>query len=300
MCGLFGVSRQAHYKWLNRSTKQAVDHRLLKEQVQSIRSRHPQMGGKKLYALLQSFKEENAIKMGRDAFYTFLFEHKLLLRRRIRRARTTFSNHCFKIYDNLIKDLKPTRPNQLWVSDITYYKTPSGFLYISLITDAYSHKIVGHNIADNLRAEQSIQALDMALRGIQSDQKTSQSNQLIHQLIHHSDRGIQYCSKSYTELLKKRSVSISMTQSGDPLENPLAERINGIIKNEYLKFYPIKNVKQGRIGLNRAVKLYNTERPHLSLGMNTPEHIHQKPKTKTKQLWKTYYKLHHKPSDHVP
>jgi len=165
------------------------------------------------------------IKMGRDALFDLLSAHKLLIRKRRRRVATTWSYHWLKKYPNLIKNWYPQMPEQLWVADITYVPTSKGFLYLSLITDAYSHKIIGYHIADNLEAIHTTKALEKAIASLTKS----------HQLIHHSDRGLQYCSSEYVELLKRNNFQISMTENGDPLENPIAERINGIIKNEYLK-----------------------------------------------------------------
>jgi transposase InsO family protein len=187
----------------------------------------------------------------------------------------------------LIIDFVPTQPNQLWVSDITYWKIGDKNFYISLITDAFSRKIVGYHLSDNLHAEQTTKALKMALREIED------SSQSHFQLIHHSDRGVQYCSSSYINQLKKKNIDISMTQSGDPLENAIAERVNGIIKDEYLLNYQCNNIINARKQLALAVSLYNKERPHNSIGNLTPEFVHnqyhQIEKEKIKKLWKNYY-----------
>ena len=155
-------------------------------------------------------------------------------------------------------------PEQLWVADITYVPITNGFLYLSLITDAYSHKIMGYHIADNLEAVHTTKALEMAIASINKP----------NQLIHHSDRGLQYCSSEYVELLKVNNIKISMTENGDPLENPVAERINGIIKNEYLKYCSITNQSKAMQMLQRVVYKYNQQRPHQSINMLTPELVH--------------------------
>jgi transposase InsO family protein len=186
-------------------------------------------------------------------------------------------------HPNLIRKFVPTEPNQLWVSDITYWKIKTDeHLYISFITDAYSRKIVGYQVAETMEAIESIQALQMALSALGAESH-------LH-LIHHSDRGIQYCSHAYVKLLQDYNIKISMTESGDPLENALAERINGIIKEEYLETYDISNLKDAKKLLKSVVELYNTERPHMSISNLTPDIIHHsKNELKTERLCKNYY-----------
>jgi len=182
----------------------------------------------------------------------------------------------------LIKDFISTAPNQLWVSDITYWKINGVYVYISFITDAYSHKIVGYHLAETLEAIESIQALKMALSGLKKDMVKQ------FQLIHHSDRGIQYCSHEYVKILQDYEIKISMTESGDPLENAIAERVNGIIKDEYLYNHEVTNIKEAKKVLDFTVKLYNEDRPHMSIENHYPSTIH-KENIKTKRLWKNYY-----------
>lgn len=237
------------------------------------------MGGRKLYELLESFMLEHQIKMGRDALFDLLAANNLLVRRRKRRIHTTNSFHWLRKYPNMVIGLIPERVNQLWVSDITYWKTGSGYLYISFITDAYSHKIVGYHVAETLEAIASIRALQMALSSLKEPIKG---------LIHHSDRGIQYCSSDYVKLLQDNGIQISMTENGDPRENAIAERINGIIKGEYLECYQIDGIDQAKALLDEVVQLYNNERPHLSISNKKPSQIHQT-NQKTSKLWKNYY-----------
>jgi len=245
------------------------------------------MGVRKLYELLRPFMREHGIKMGRDALFDLLSVHGLLLRKRQRHIKTTHSHHWLKKYPNLIIDFTPTQPNQLWVSDITYWKTGGIWFYISLITDAYSRKIVGYHLSGSLHAEQTLKALHMALSGLRKEPDA------LRQLIHHSDRGSQYCSSSYVNQLKKKNINISMTQNGDPLENAIAERVNGIIKNEYLLNYHCNNINDARKLLNQAVAFYNKERPHSSISNLTPGFVHsqyhQISHEKIKKLWKNYY-----------
>lgn len=237
------------------------------------------MGTRKLYELLESFMLEHQIKMGRDALFNLLANNNLLVKRRKRGIHTTNSNHWFRKYRNLIKDFTPSQSNELWVSDITYWKTNERVYYISLITDAYSHKIVGYQVAETLEAVESIEALKMALDSLNS----SQTN-----LIHHSDRGIQYCCHQYVNLLQDNAIKISMTESGDPRDNAIAERINGIVKNEYLYNYEVDNINKARELLDSVVKLYNEERPHMSIGNNRPNEVHLN-NTQSNKLWKSYY-----------
>lgn len=233
------------------------------------------MGGRKLYELLEPFMIEHQIKLGRDALFDLLARNGLLVRRKKRRICTTNSFHYYRKYNNLIRDFVPRSPNQLWVSDITFWKIEEGYTYLSLVTDAYSHKIVGYHVAQTLEAIQSIQALKMALASLSWKDK----------LIHHSDRGIQYCSQEYVKLLQDNEIQISMTENGDPIENAIAERVNGILKDEYLECYEIKNIEEARKLLKEVVILYNEERPHLSIGNKTPSQLHLKAES-VKRLWK--------------
>ena len=223
-------------------------------------------------------------RLGRCLLHNMLSANHLLVRKRKRRIQTTNSYHYLRKYPNLIREFVPTAPNQLWVSDITYWKITTGeHLYISFITDAYSHKIVGYQVAETMEAVESIQALQMALSALGADSHLN--------LTHHSDRGIQYCSHAYVKLLQDYDIKISMTENGDPLENAIAERINGIIKEEYLVNYQIYNIKDAKELLKAVVDLYNSQRPHMSIGNFTPNCIHHsKMKIKKEKLWKNYYR----------
>ncbi len=284
LCGWFGITRQAYYQnnWEGVST--TIEEDLVIQQVKNIRKNHRRIGTRKLFEIMQPFLLGHSIKMGRDALFTLLSANHLLVRKRKRRIQTTNSYHWLRKYPNLIREFVPTAPNQLWVSDITYWKINTGeHLYISFITDAYSHRIVGYHVAETLETIESIQALQMALSALGAESHL--------QLTHHSDRGIQYCSGAYVKLLQDNNIKISMTENGDPLENAVAERINGIIKDEYLETYDIDNIKDAKGLLKAVVELYNTERPHMSIGNLTPNHIHHsKTKIKTEKLWKNYYR----------
>lgn len=283
LCGWFGITRQAYYQsnWEGISTTLEED--LIIQQVKSIRKSHRRMGTKKLYEMMHLFMLDHNIKMGRDALFNMLSANHLLVRKRKRRIQTTNSYHWLRKYPNLIREFVPTAINQLWVSDITYWKLKENHVYISFITDAYSHKIVGYQVAETMEAIESIKALQMALSALGAESHLN--------LIHHSDRGLQYCSHAYVKLLQNYNIEISMTENGDPLENAVAERINGIIKDEYLETYNIENIKDAKKLLKAVVDLYNNERPHMSIGNLTPNIIHQPNSTiKPEKLWKNYYR----------
>lgn len=284
LCSWFGISRQAYYQHNNRVFQSLIEQEILMLEVKNIRKDHQRLGGRKLFSKLEWFMKEHQIKMGRDAFFDFLRDNGLLVRNRKRYHVTTNSNHWMKKYPNLIKDLEPMGPNHVWASDITYWKTKGGHYYISFITDTYSRKIVGYNVADTMEAIESVTALKIALKEIGA-QSTG--------LIHHSDRGSQYCSAKYVDLLKKNNIQISMTENGDPLENAIAERLNGIIKGEYLVDYQVNGLNEAKRVLKAVVDLYNEERPHSSLSNLVPSKVHQGDlELEIKRLWKNYYQKH--------
>lgn len=283
LCGWFGLSRQAYYQNIRSEIRIRIEGELVIREVLGIRKKHPRIGTRKIYHMVQGFLSDHRIKMGRDALFDLLSAHGLLVRRRKRGSRTTQSSHWLRKYPNLVRDFVPGAPNELWVSDITYWKINDGrYLYISLVTDAYSHKVVGYQAAESLEAIESIKALKMAISACGGAGSHPP-------LTHHSDRGIQYCSSQYVKLLQDNNIGISMTENGDPLENALAERVNGIIKSEYLECYSIDNVDQAGVLLANAIELYNKERPHMSLGNMRPEEVHQG-QMKKEKLWKNYYK----------
>ncbi len=228
--------------------------------------------------VMEDFMQNHGLGMGRDAFFDLLRENGLLIRKRRRKPQTTDSRHWLKKHPNLVEEFIPTGPNQLWVSDITYIKVGNQFVYLSLITDAYSRKIVGFYLSEGLTAEGCIKALKMAL-------KTLPEN---HRLIHHSDRGVQYCSTVYVNLLIKNNIRISMTQTGDPLDNALAERVNGILKDELMEEkYLSYAFAQQQVAI--AISVYNHHRPHSSVDMLTPAEAHLRT-GKLQRRWKNYYK----------
>lgn len=281
-CQLLGVTRQAYYQHFWYQQQLAFEDELIVFEVLKIRKKHRHMGGRKLYELLQPFLLEHQIKMGRDRLFDILSANFLLVRRKKKPNITTDSLHRFKKYPNLIKEFVPICPNQLWVSDITYWRIKDSFMYISFVTDAYSRKIIGYHLANNLQTSETIQALKMAISNLSEESKDEL------QLIHHSDRGTQYCSNEYVRLLEVNNIGISMTENGDPLENAIAERVNGIIKEEYLDDYQVDNAQEAKELLDAVIKLYNNERPHMSIGNLTPNYVHQN-NIKTEKLWKNYY-----------
>lgn len=280
LCSLLGYSRQAYYRHIKVQEKEALQEDLLVQEVLSIRKTQKRIGTRKLLIMMNAFMQQHSIGMGRDAFFEILRNQGLLVRKRKRsKPQTTFSNHWLRKYQNLIIGFVPNAPNQLWVSDITYIHLNDGFAYLSLITDAYSHKIVGFYLCKDLSAKGCVFALKMALKN-----NPSRDN-----LIHHSDRGLQYCSHDYVDLLQNNAINISMTQNGDPRENAIAERVNGILKEELLEICYL-DFTQAQLAIAAAMSTYNFQRPHSSVDMLTPVVAH----TRTGELkkhWKNYYNL---------
>lgn len=254
---------------------------LVLRQVALIRRELPKVGTRKLQYLLKDFFVQHGIKMGRDALFSLLMEEGLLIKKRKRSVSTTNSRHRFRKYPNLMRELELVRSEQVWVCDITYISLQKSFCYLSLVTDAYSKKIVGYNLEATLETEGCVKALAMAL---QSRAKTTQ-----HGLIHHSDRGIQYCSTAYVQLLLASHIAISMTEKGDPYENAVAERINGILKDEFNLSRTFQNIHQANSVVQESIALYNSKRPHSSISYLTPDKAHVENAGLMKQ-WKTYPK----------
>ncbi|UHG89813.1 IS3 family transposase [Spirosoma oryzicola] len=265
LCGLFGVSRQAWYEKQKRCQKADLTNTMVLAEVRRLRLDLPSVGAEILHHQLTDFRQQHGIKLGRDKFAKLLRDNGLLIRRRTRRTKTTWSNHPFRKYPNLVKGKKVDAPNELWVSDITYLPLPRGFAYLSLITDAYSRKIVGWALHPTLEMEGPLSALKMALK----------RNKVSQQLIHHSDRGVQYCCHAYTGLLRKNKIAISMTEQGDPYENALAERVNRTIKEDMLLNRGFISYAAAEEAVQRAIENYNQLRPHRSCGYNTPEQAHR-------------------------
>lgn len=283
LCGWFGITRQAYYQNEWKGIDISIEEEVLLKEVSAIRENHKRMGTRKLYEKLGPFMLEHQIKMGRDGLFDLLSAHHMLVRKRKRRIQTTQSQHWLRKYSNLIRGFIPTAPNQLWVSDITYWKVNGNHFYISFITDAFSHKVVGYHVAKTLETIETVQALKMALSGFLGKPESP------FKLIHHSDRGVQYCSHEYVKLLQDNHIQISMTENGDPLENAIAERLNGILKDEYLLDSPVKSLDDAKRTLAKAVYLYNEDRPHMSIGNQYPSDIHEQSR-KSDKLWRNYYK----------
>lgn len=262
---MFGLSRQSYYK--REKTEKAEKNKT--EQVvalvNKIRKRMPRIGTRKLYHILRKELQVEQLKVGRDKLFEIMKQNDLLIKKKKRYVQTTDSKHWLKRYPNLIKGMKIDRPEELWVSDITYIKTDEGFCYLAMITDAYSRKIVGYSTSRSLGTEITIGALKMAIE----NRKTFKD------LIHHSDRGLQYCSGEYVELLERNGVKISMTEKSDPYENALAERMNRTIKEEFLVVEKFKNYQILQKTVEESIGIYNAERPHISCKMNYPEIVHQ-------------------------
>lgn len=232
--------------------------------VQEIRQDLPRAGVPKLHFMLKEKLEAHGIKMGRDALYQLLGEHGYLLRYRRRKPYTTDSNHPYKKYPNLIREIKYlTHPGQLWVSDITYIRLKEKFCYLSIVTDAYSHKIIGHCLHPTLHSDGPVNALLMAAKSKRGAA-----------LIHHSDRGSQYCCADYVKMLEHYGIQISMTEKGDPYENAIAERVNGILKTEFLLDKTFTSFSEAEQEVQVAVEKYNHIRPHDSCDKLTPVQAH--------------------------
>ena len=278
VCRLFGKSRQAYYQAERRRDREDVDEAIVLEYVREIRARQPRLGGRKLYSMLKDVMVKSSIKMGRDKFFTVLRSHGLLVKPRRRRMRTTDSSHAFQKYPNLVKDYEAAGPEQIWSSDITYVSTEQGFVYVSLVTDNYSRKIMGYHAHATLEAAGPVTALKMALQNRRHPETS---------LIHHSDRGVQYCCDRYVNLLKNNNIQISMSAAGNPYENAIAERVNGIVKTEFYLDGFFKDINQVRRNLRETVAIYNRQRPHASCDYLTPyqAHLHSGP---LKKRWRHY------------
>jgi len=262
VCGLFGKTRQGWYKQQASLDNEVLRDAIILKHVQELRSHMPRLGTRKLHYLLAPELKVHNINLGRDKLFDILADYGLLVRRRKRRkAITTNSNHPFKKYPNLIKGMQLTRSGQLWVSDITYISLKDRYCYLSLVTDAYSRRIMGYCLWPSLKKEGPLNALAMALGGRNTNED----------LIHHSDRGLQYCCGDYIGRLNQAHIAISMTEKGDPYENALAERVNGILKAEFNLGRKFDNFQQASATVTHAVHAYNTMRPHTSINNLTPD-----------------------------
>jgi len=289
LCRLFGISRQSYYQRIKRLIKNQEEQNRILTEVKKVRQRHKKMGGIKLYGKLKPVLNEKLIKCGRDKFMQILRDENLLVKHPRKYIKTTNSNHSFNRYPNIIHSIDIVRSEQVFVSDITYIKTKKGFMYLYLITDAYSKQIMGWELADNLKVLNAVKALKKALKNRKYPGR---------KLIHHSDRGLQYCHPSYIDLLRRNKVKISMTNQYDPYENAVAERVNGILKMEYDVGGQFVGKKDAMREIKYAIWLYNTDRPHLSCHGLVPEEAHKlenyKLKTWSKKLSSKGYPLEEK------
>jgi len=260
------VTRQAYYKHQHATQQRLLHEEIVVAAVLEIRERQPMLGGRKLHHLLSKKFVGTELALGRDQLFNLLRERHLLVPRRRNYRRTTQSYHRFRIYTNLIRDLVIDRICQVVVADITYIDTFEGFCYLALLTDAYSRKIVGYDLSRSLSIEGSLRALQMALQNVKHRAPAG--------LIHHSDRGIQYCSDAYVELLHRHDAQISMTEKDHVFENAKAERVNGILKTEFLLGQKLSSFAVAKELVDESIYIYNHERPHMSLNYQTPAMRH--------------------------
>jgi putative transposase len=272
-----GYSTQAYHKHNKKALIKQVNEKFILEQIDAIRNQQPRCGGRKLFIELQTFFKEHNISMGRDKFFDLLKRNKLLVRKTKRNVYTTMSKHHYYRYPNLVKGFTPLKAHELWVADITYIPLKERFAYLFLITDAYSRKIVGFHVSDDMKVSSAVVALKKALA-----QKPAETI-----VIHHSDRGIQYCSTEYVNLLIEHNAMISMTDNGDPLENAIAERMNGILKTELISSY-YNTIDDASMHISRCITIYNYKRRHSSLNWQIPAEVHTQKGPQIRR-WKNYY-----------
>lgn len=262
ICRMFKLSRQGFYQYRHRRVAEQWHDEIIIQLVKEIRHKLPRIGGRKLYHMLHEDLNRLPSKPGRDKFFALLRRNGLLvkpLKRRI--ATTTQSVHRFRVYTNLIKDRTPvTRANEVFVADITYIRLIDRFEYLFLVTDVYSRKIVGYKLSNSLAVEGALEAIRMALAGLIDTDGS----------IHHSDRGFQYCCDEYVTLLRSHGIALSMGDVGNPYDNAIAERVNGILKTEFFLSATFASEQDAARAVAEAVTLYNDIRPHLSIGYLTP------------------------------
>jgi putative transposase len=273
---VFGISKQAYHQRIEADKQKEKVQEIVLKEVAKIRKRKPQTGTRKLMEELQPVLRKNNIRMGRDALFDLLRCKGLLVRKTKRFHITTDSKHFYYTSPNLIKDLEIKHSEQVFVSDITYINTDEGQAYLALVTDAYSKKIMGWSFDDNMKVSMVKDALTMAHNNCKYDHKS---------IIHHSDRGMQYCCPDYTEFAKGKGFVMSTTQQSDPYENAIAERINGILKYEFGMRKTIASIAIARAMIKEAVEIYNTNRLHWSLDLKTPQMVHN---AYNQQKYKSY------------
>jgi len=264
LCGWYGISRQAHYQQQQQQRQREEQAERLVELVQQERQRHPRMGGRKLYHRLQPKMSKQGLLVGRDRFFGVLRDHNLLVHPKKRGYRTTWAGRwrC----ENLLAQAVIIRPNQAWVCDLTYLLTEAGFVFLALVTDLYSRRIMGYDLSASLTLDGAKRAAQMAI--------TQAVPNSLAGLIHHSDHGVQYTSGPYRQLLADHSIRSSMGEVGNCYDNAVAERINGILKLEYGLDDIFVDLAQAHLAVEQAVWLYNHERPHLSLNYQTPDYAY--------------------------
>jgi len=266
-CHLFGIDRQVYYRKIRKRVYKQTKANQVVAMVTELRKSMPRIGTRKLYHLLVD--KLHLLKIGRDKFFDILRANHLLIQPKRSYHVTTNSHHRFRKHQNLVLELSINRPEQVWVSDITYIGKREKPCYLSLVTDAYSKKIMGYHVADNLNTESSLLALKMAVKGRRNKSLS---------LIHHSDRGLQYCADDYQNLLSTNNINCSMTQNSDPYENAVAERINGILKQEFLIDTYHQDLPTMKILVGETIEIYNNQRPHYSNYMLTPRQMHNQNK----------------------
>lgn len=265
MCAVAGVTRQGYYQARQERTRRSVDEEAIVELVLRERRLQPHLGARKVLVCIAQDLEAMDISIGRDAFFEVLRGRGMLLPRRRRRGEhTTDSRHGWRVYPNLYRDMVLTGPHQAWLSDLTYIRTLEGFLYLSLLHDAFSRKVVGYALTESLEATGPLAALEMALGQLPCGEN----------LVHHSDRGVQYACGEYIRRLEARGLRVSMTQEDHCYENAQAERLNGTFKQEYGLGETLASKRQAGPLVEQAIWLYNTRRPHTSLQYRTPEAVH--------------------------
>jgi putative transposase len=265
VCRKLGITRQNYYARRQARQSRQVDASLVVALVVAERKSQPRLGTRKLHFMLKAMLREAGVTLGRDRFFEVLGEQGLLLEPKpAEHPGTTNSCHYLPVYENRIKDLEVSQPNEVWVGDLTYIRTEAGFLYLSLLTDKCSRKVVGHHCGETLESSGCLLALEQALAGLPAGAKP----------IHHTDRGSQYCSHEYVNRAQAAGLSLSMTEQDHCAENALAERMNGILKSEYGLGGRFKTKADARRAVDQAVYLYNTRRPHTALAYRTPQAVH--------------------------
>ena len=261
---MIGIHRQQYYKSIYRVANKKNLAQAVIDLVNEIRIKMPMIGTRKLYHLLEKPLKE--LKVGRDKLFNILRVNHLLIKAKRQYHITTNSHHRFKKHKNLIENLEINRPEQVWVSDITYLGNRDNPMYLALVTDAYSKKIMGFDVSNSLNAQGAINALNMATKNRKYTHIT--------ELIHHSDRGLQYCSDKYQEILQNNHIKCSMTEKYDPYQNAIAERINGILKQEFIRDLDINDIEIMKAFMKNSIHIYNTLRPHFSNYYLTPNDMH--------------------------